>query len=64
MLFVDICLIWFLSVKAYRGGEYPSLTLRSSKDVTAYASPPVDTLDHYQIPIIGRLANALIDDDV
>ena len=39
---IDLVLIGFLSIHAYRD---------------------VETLDHYEVPFIGRLANSIVDDE-
>jgi uncharacterized membrane protein len=39
---VDLCLIGFLALHAYRD---------------------VETLEHYEVPIIGRIANSWVDDE-
>jgi uncharacterized membrane protein len=42
LLGVDLCLIGFLALHAYRD---------------------VETLDHYEVPIIGRIANSWVDSE-
>jgi len=56
----DLLLIGFLSWHAYHDGEKSGSTFdRASTDL----SLSVDTLDHFEVPFFGRLANSFVDDE-
>lgn len=73
LLFVgDLAMIGFLSMRAYRDGRAAppspsSLSCRPGFAVITRADighpPTVDTLDHFEVPIFGRLANSFVDDE-
>lgn len=61
LLFIcDLGLIGFLSMRAYRDGK-SSLWIMTV-DFCADRSL-VDTLDHFEVPIFGRLANSFVDNE-
>lgn len=55
---IDIAFIAFLSLRAYRDG-----TPLSKDQTEALTDCSVDTLDHYEVPFFGRLANSFVDDE-
>lgn len=59
---LDLGLIGFLALHAYRdGGSYASL--KAFGKSRAKLSRLVESLDHYEIPFFGRLANSFVDDE-
>ncbi len=56
---MDVCLIGFLSFRAYRdgkwGGAFRGLGM-SCADVVV-----VDMLDRFEVPVFGRLASRFVD---
>ncbi|OJD23784.1 hypothetical protein ACJ73_04862 [Blastomyces percursus] len=73
LLFVcDIALIGFLSMRAYRDGKrerwdsHPNsvlLVVLSLIMTSPFAICLVDSLEHYEVPFFGRLANSFVDDE-
>lgn len=63
ILFVcDVGLIGFLSLQAYRDGKrYRSNRNQIGK--TVFSQLSVHTLEHYEIPFFGRLANSFVDNE-
>lgn len=69
LFLVDLLLIGFLSMHAYQDGE-SLLSGRWHHDrrhtgfmLTNISHISVDTLDHFEVPIFGRLANSFVDDE-
>jgi hypothetical protein len=65
----DILLIGFLSVHAYRDGK-GTTDMRPSNHSIADAKIAdcpiigiVDSLEHYEVPFFGRLANSFVDNE-
>lgn len=74
MLIGDIVLIAFLSMRAYQDGMFfilneTPLCLSTCKCRTRQTNTAnntwhlVEFLDHYEVPIFGRLANSFVDDE-
>lgn len=65
MLLGDICLIAYLSLRAYRDGISPQNPAIESCLVLLFdvLTVTVDSLEHYEVPIFGRLANSFVDDE-
>ena len=63
LLFIcDIALIAFLSMRAYRDGRFPHIP-QSINTVLVANLNIVDSLEHYEVPFFGRLANSFVDDE-
>jgi hypothetical protein len=61
MLFAgDLVLIGFLALHAYRDGRYPLLLPICCSCLTLCI---VESLDHYEVPFFGSLANRFVDDE-
>jgi hypothetical protein len=74
LLIIDIALIGFLSMHAYRDGESSkvspwelsiqlSCSMAGKMDLVLTTSSLVDTLDHFEVPFFGHLANSFVDDE-
>lgn len=69
MFLVDLLLIGFLSMHAYQDGEallsgrWHHDRLHTDFVLTNISHISVDTLDHFEVPIFGRLANSFVDDE-
>ncbi|CAG8002818.1 unnamed protein product [Penicillium salamii] len=70
LFLVDLLLIAFLSMHAYQDGEFPILGLALEFFVLCCRIGPmltlcfpVDTLDHFEVPFFGPLANSFVDDE-
>lgn len=69
MFLVDLLLIGFLSMHAYQDGKsllsglWHHGRLRTGFMLTNISHISVDTLDHFEVPIFGRLANSFVDDE-
>lgn len=59
LLISDVALMVFLALHAYRDG-----LSQPQKDVSVTADiDPVETLDYYEVPFFGHLANRFVDDE-
>lgn len=69
LMFVgDLILIGFLAMHAYRDGEIPRsrcyiMPRKMGKCNLLIVRMAVDSLEHYEVPFFGRLANSFVDDE-
>lgn len=56
---VDLGVIGFMTMRAYKDGECTSL-LPLSHALTIH---PAENLDRYEVPFFGSLANSILDDE-
>jgi hypothetical protein len=64
-LLIDLILIGFLSMHAYQDGEpcVPGRLFMFIIGKLINLSVSVETLDHFEVPFFGRLANSFVDDE-
>lgn len=65
LLIIDLLLIGFLAMHAYQDGKSDSTQYLPLAFIgyPILITPLVDTLDHFEVPIFGRLANSFVDDE-
>jgi uncharacterized membrane protein len=62
LLFIgDLFLIGHLTYRAYKDGQ--SLTLLLWYRLIKLTLSPAETIDRYELPIFGRLASSILDDE-